>query len=353
MMQPEPTPAGPTMALRQLRERHANEEAYLREAQARKLADFQARLADELAELRAAHAAELDELFTSLHDAANRLEAETSQLRERKRQWGVVEQRVEESLEKLSSSVIKLNVGGRIFAVPKETLLRFEGSYFHAMLSNERWKPDLDNDAYFIDADPTLFEYVMTYLREGDLSCEGLPPLKKQRLMKTLDYLNLEVLQWDAGASVDITDGTILLSEDKRTVSFSLSIADETGFIQATHPVDRVSIQIVSTGNTFQVTPQTHIGLEAFQPDGDVDAAISYNVCSGEVKNLDARMDKIKGQTFQSGDILTISYHRAERAMTFAKNGLDMGICIQDVPEKKYYPYIDTNCDGICLSLAS
>ncbi|KAF0750297.1 hypothetical protein AaE_006761, partial [Aphanomyces astaci] len=42
----------------------------------------------------------------------------------------------------------------------------------------------------------------MAYLREGDLSCEGLPPLKKQRLMKTLDYLNLEVLEWDASASV-------------------------------------------------------------------------------------------------------------------------------------------------------
>ncbi|OQR84861.1 hypothetical protein ACHHYP_12599 [Achlya hypogyna] len=342
--------AAPT--LREMRARHAKEEAYMREVHERKMAEFQAHLDAELQALREAQATELEALFVSMANATAQLEAHVNHLNEKKRQWDMVEQRVAETVEKLSHSVVKLNVGGRIFAIPKDTLLRFEGSYFHAMLSSERWKPDLDNDAYFIDADPTLFEYVMTYMREGDLSCEGLPPLKKQRLMKTLDYLNLDVLQWDAGASVDITDGTILLSEDKRTVSFSLSIADETGFIQAKHPVDRVSIQIVSTGNALDVQPQTYIGLEAFQADGDVDAVISYNICTGDV-NLMERMEKIKGQTFQAGDILTIAYDRHTRAIQFAKNGLDMGIYITDIPDKKYYPYVDTNCDGICLSLAS
>ncbi|OQR87385.1 hypothetical protein THRCLA_10464, partial [Thraustotheca clavata] len=191
----------------------------------------------------ATQAAELENLYGSMYHALEQLESEVQIYEEKKQKWHEIEQRVEDSINKLANSVIKLNVGGRIFAIPKDTLLRFEGSYFHAMLANDRWKPDLDNDAYFIDADPTLFEYVMAYLREGDLSCEGLPPLKKQRLMKTLDYFNLEVLKWDAGASEGITVGAILLSEDKRTVSFSLSIAEESGFIQANHPVDRVSIQ--------------------------------------------------------------------------------------------------------------
>jgi hypothetical protein len=371
-------------SLKDLRAKHANDERALKEKHLYQLRLMQAEHDEEERALNEKHANELECFFARLEQSVLQIQAEVSNLREKKREWDLVEQRVNQSLEKLSHSVVKLNVGGRIFAIPKDTLLRYEGSYFHAMLSREQWKPDVDNgiqsfewismygvcvvmrddiygqflillhfiDAYFIDADPTLFEYVMAYLREGDLSCEGLPPLKKQRLMKTLDYLNLEVLQWDASASVGITDGNILISEDKRTVSFTLSIADESGFIQANHSVERVSIQIVSTGNAIDAVPTTYIGLEAFKDDGDVDNVVAYNVCSGEV-SLFERIETTKGQTFSSGDILTITYNRAEKSVQFAKNGLDMGICIDDVPDKKYFPYVDSNCDGICLSLAS
>ncbi|RHY33282.1 hypothetical protein DYB32_001744 [Aphanomyces invadans] len=296
-----------------MKEQHARYLDQVREAQQ-----------NELKILADKHAAQLQAFFEDVQRAAAQIDAEANALMEKKRQWDIVEQRVHEAMEKLSNSVVKLNVGGRIFALPKDTLLKYEGN------------------AYFIDADPTLFEYVMTYLREGDLSCEGLPPLKKQRLMKTLDYLNLEVLEWDASASVD-----------KRTVSFSLSIADESGFIQAKRPVDRVSIQLVNRGNTLNVMPQTYIGLEAFKPDGDVDSVVSYNICSGEVSRGHLFEDSPRGQTFADGDILTIVYNRQAKTIQFAKNGLDMGICLEDVPDKKYYPYVDTNCDGICLSLAS
>ncbi|KAG9403856.1 hypothetical protein AC1031_005349 [Aphanomyces cochlioides] len=337
----------------ELKEAQAREEENLREHHARHLQQVQEAHRNELKSLADKHAAELHALFENAERATHQLQMETSSLLEKKRQWDMVEQRVQEALERVTHSVIKLNVGGRLFAIPRDTLLKYEGSYFHAMLSQNHWKPDLDNDAYFIDADPTLFEYVMAYLREGDLSCEGLPPLKKQRLMKTLDYLNLEVLQWDASASVGITDGTILISEDKRTVSFSLSIADESGFIQANRPVDRVSIQLINRGNSLNDNPLTYIGLEAFKPDGDVDSVVSYNICSGDVSRGHMCEEIPRGQTFENGDILTISYNRQAKTIHFAKNGLDMGICLEDVPDKKYYPYVDTNCDGICLSLAS
>ncbi|KAF0685073.1 Aste57867_23001 [Aphanomyces stellatus] len=340
-------------ALKGIRDAQAQEEERLRDQHARNLEALHEAHRRELSNLAAAHAAQLDAFFENMQLATNQVQVESNALYEKKRQWDLVEQRVQDAVEKLSHSVIKLNVGGRLFAIPKDTLLKYEGSYFHAMLSHSHWKPDLDNDAYFIDADPTLFEYVMAYLREGDLSCEGLPPLKKQRLMKTLDYLNLEVLEWDASASVGITDGTILISEDKRTVSFALTIADESGFIQANRPVDRVSIQLVSRGNSLNEIPLTYIGLEAFKPDGDVDSVVSYNICSGDVSRGNNCEETPRGQTFANGDILTIAYNRQTRSITFAKNGLDMGICLEDVPDKKYYPYVDTNCDGICLSLAS
>ncbi|OQS00833.1 ATP-binding Cassette (ABC) Superfamily [Thraustotheca clavata] len=84
--------------------------------------------------------------------------------------------------------------------------------------------------------------------------------------------------------------------------------------------------------------PQTFIGLEAFHPDGDVDCIVSYNICTGEV-NLIEGIEKFKGQIFQNGDILTISYDRHAGMIRFAKNGLDMGLKIENIPDKKYYPY--------------
>ncbi|ETW02819.1 hypothetical protein, variant [Aphanomyces invadans] len=188
--------------LKCIQDTQAQEERQMKEQHARYLDQVREAQQNELKILADKHAAQLQAFFEDVQRAAAQIDAEANALMEKKRQWDIVEQRVHEAMEKLSNSVVKLNVGGRIFALPKDTLLKYEGSYFHAMLSQSKWKPDLDNDAYFIDADPTLFEYVMTYLREGDLSCEGLPPLKKQRLMKTLDYLNLEVLEWDASASV-------------------------------------------------------------------------------------------------------------------------------------------------------
>lgn len=46
---------------------------------------------------------------------------------------------VEENLQKLESKV-SFNVGGKKFDTTKETLLRFEDSYFMAMLGDGRWK---------------------------------------------------------------------------------------------------------------------------------------------------------------------------------------------------------------------
>ena len=37
---------------------------------------------------------------------------------------------------------IKLDIGGKIFATQKTNLLKFEGSYFHAMLSSGHWQPN-------------------------------------------------------------------------------------------------------------------------------------------------------------------------------------------------------------------
>ncbi|KAK6955728.1 hypothetical protein Daesc_003371 [Daldinia eschscholtzii] len=60
---------------------------------------------------------------------------------------------------------VTLQVGERRFTTLRDTLV--ESSYFAARLSG-RWN-DADADgSYFVDANPALFEHILTYLRSGN-----------------------------------------------------------------------------------------------------------------------------------------------------------------------------------------
>ncbi|KAL7624230.1 hypothetical protein AAE478_005789 [Parahypoxylon ruwenzoriense] len=61
---------------------------------------------------------------------------------------------------------IVLRVGERQFTTLRDTLVG-ESDYFAARLSN-RWNDDDEDGTYFIDADPTLFEHILNYLRNGN-----------------------------------------------------------------------------------------------------------------------------------------------------------------------------------------
>jgi glucosamine 6-phosphate synthetase-like amidotransferase/phosphosugar isomerase protein len=64
-------------------------------------------------------------------------------LEEKETHWKEIQAQVEQHAQKASSK-IKLDVGGKVFATYKTTLLNAEGSYFHAMLASGKWKPDED-----------------------------------------------------------------------------------------------------------------------------------------------------------------------------------------------------------------
>eukprot|EP01130_Rhizamoeba_saxonica_P016569 TRINITY_DN7680_c0_g1_i1.p1 TRINITY_DN7680_c0_g1~~TRINITY_DN7680_c0_g1_i1.p1 ORF type:complete len:591 (-),score=138.85 TRINITY_DN7680_c0_g1_i1:60-1832(-) len=75
-----------------------------------------------------------------------------------------------------SSDLIGLNVGGTVFQVLKENLLK-EHSMFTAMLKGELNTKKDGNGNIFIDRDPTMFNYILNYLRNGK---EGFTPPTKE-----------------------------------------------------------------------------------------------------------------------------------------------------------------------------
>eukprot|EP01125_Pyxidicula_operculata_P007628 TRINITY_DN2589_c0_g1_i1.p1 TRINITY_DN2589_c0_g1~~TRINITY_DN2589_c0_g1_i1.p1 ORF type:complete len:317 (-),score=58.78 TRINITY_DN2589_c0_g1_i1:123-1073(-) len=117
------------------------------------------------------------------------IEERVKELEEKEKNWRKITEKLKIGAEEAKSK-IKFDIGGKIFATRKETLLNLEGSYFHAMVSSDIWKPDSDG-CYFIDRNPEFFQHVLDYLRTGQLDLVGLDKRQIDRLKSDFEYYQL------------------------------------------------------------------------------------------------------------------------------------------------------------------
>ncbi len=76
----------------------------------------------------------------------------------------------QDELKKLNGDYLKVNVGGQIFTTTLKTLTKVEGSYL-ARLFTGKANICLDrNGVPFIDRDGEYFDYVLDYLRDGQIT---------------------------------------------------------------------------------------------------------------------------------------------------------------------------------------
>lgn len=64
-------------------------------------------------------------------------------------------------------SHIRLNIGGVLFCTSLSTLLRVQPSFFSSLFS--RWHNLANKAPVFIDRDPTYFQLILNFLRNGEL----------------------------------------------------------------------------------------------------------------------------------------------------------------------------------------
>ncbi len=92
----------------------------------------------------------------------------------------------------MAKSRIRIDVGGQLCTASKETFLKFEDSFFFAMLSSGLWEPDEDG-TYFIDRSPTYFPYVIDYLRTGSpVSMSKLSKVELQCVKTEFDFYQID-----------------------------------------------------------------------------------------------------------------------------------------------------------------
>ena len=103
----------------------------------------------------------------------------------------------------MNSHVIKLNVGGVVFATTHSTLDQFEG-FFRALVRSE----GAPVGEVFIDRDPTHFRHVLNFLRNSPTY-----PVRDHELVELAqeaDFYNLPALQYHASQRVEVATKSTL-----------------------------------------------------------------------------------------------------------------------------------------------
>jgi len=93
----------------------------------------------------------------------------------------------------MSSEIIHLNVGGIKYSTTRSTLCKYPESMLGAMF-NQNIPSQVDKDGcYFIDRNGKMFEYILQFLRSGDMALPN--DFKEYNLLKSeIDFYQLEPL---------------------------------------------------------------------------------------------------------------------------------------------------------------
>lgn len=163
-------------------------------------------------------------------------------------------------LQQASSNVavLRLNVGGKLFSVPVDTLVsRDNNSYFHSLLEmreNPFVQIQLDGDGnIFIDRDPDVFVHIVNYLRgyEKFGKVEGTM-LKKLRIDAAYYRLFslLHLIEDDKRDQIRFRDGPGVNPDgDRLRVAFGVAVVGNHDLVTGKHSI------------SFQVVADEYVGI--------------------------------------------------------------------------------------------
>lgn len=87
-------------------------------------------------------------------------------------------------------NAVECSIGGQFFETRRFNMLRYEGTFFHALLGSERWSPDSEG-AYFIDVSPELFEFIMEHMRGNTINVDDLSEASIAKLKALFEFFQI------------------------------------------------------------------------------------------------------------------------------------------------------------------
>lgn len=280
----------------------------------------------------------------------------------REAQWNVLIAKVQEHSE-ASQAKVNLNVGGRAFTTSRENLLRWEGTYFHALLGSGEWQPCSDG-AYFIDRDPDLFSRVMSSMRSGKPIDLGLlSEAQISDICTEVDYYQLprellpcnmpkwEELRWDAARCSE----HLAISEGGRTVT---KTGGGNGWnaasFAATPNAPRFQVRIRSSICNIMVgyarSEEGRTGQPNYNRSGWFIQCGLGNLYSGFGDSGRAYRAALR-----QGDLLEVQYDRVPGHISFTVNGMSHGVAFAAVGGEygPLLPCVECYNPGASVSLES
>lgn len=125
----------------------------------------------------------------ALFELMEAVDAKNHALEEDRKAFELSTQRVAESA---LPERIKLDVGGRSFSVTLEMMQRFPNSYFARLVSGRWSEKKTEDGAFFINRSARMFEYIVDFLRDGELTV-SLSAEDRDALYKETDYYQLDM----------------------------------------------------------------------------------------------------------------------------------------------------------------
>ncbi|OQR85562.1 hypothetical protein ACHHYP_11690 [Achlya hypogyna] len=283
------------------------------------------------------------ELSTESQDAFAELicdlELEMRELQMRKEAMLATEARMAAQAA-VASDVVTLNVGGTKFSTARANLMRLEGSYFHAMLVSEAWKPNAQGE-YFLDVDPKHFGRLMRFIRTGEFTFGGLHPGEKREFRWLLDYFQLEeppATSWDphhCSENLDLCKDATLVTKRVARPGWSYVMASESATrfsvkVSAMHPID-VGF---TTHALMEATAAARPGWFFRCPSGLLHATVPAHNLSIK-RSASFVLDKATDM------VVTALWDVFQRQIRFEVNGVLLKYVLDQVPENcELYPVV-------------
>lgn len=236
-----------------------------------------------------------------------------------------------------SKSKVSLNVGGRIFTASEDTFLRWEDTYFHAMLSCNAWQPDEDG-TYFVDRDPDYFGHIMTALRSGcPVDTSGLSVEQIQQLRIEQDYFQLppwakiQPAIWDIGHC----SSNLKITNDGHTVMGAGNVLFCGAVLGAKVNTDfkiRVESGHVMVGYATRA---------AFQPDNCEWSMGWFLDCSyGSIFDKSSCAFAAYCPSLEEGGTIGVQLDTKTSSVSFVVNGTNRGVAFRNVGTEPLFPCV-------------
>jgi hypothetical protein len=260
------------------------------------------------------------------------------------------EKAFERSTQRITTTVtterIKLNVGGRIFSVTLDMMLKYPDSFF-ARLFSGRWEDKkTDDGAYFINRDFDQFHHVVSFLRHGCLDVE-LDESDHRALCCESDFYQLKELVDVLKPSVSVDNWTWTETPNGILSNGGLTLTNKTGDWAAsrgtigwTHGVHEWVVR-----NDAENCISVGVSLENIDPNSRNDE-ISYklNCWSGYVFGPNNYKQPysidVSDAVLPVGSLISVRLDMDKKTLTFGLNGKwNDKPAFTDIPSNTWYPY--------------